>query len=131
MRSHLEAFVTNDPIPQQLPCMKGHYVDLLQKLQVDKKHWAIGLFNPVQICKKKTDKLTTQMQRVARQSDSVILVSFCTTSLTDEQINALAIGIGNSCQKFIWILGRQIGATYSEEKSGNLNCQRDMKTAQR
>ena len=32
--------------------IEGHYFDMLQKFQADKKHWAIGPFNPVDVCQK-------------------------------------------------------------------------------
>ncbi|KAL8258622.1 hypothetical protein R6Q59_026575 [Mikania micrantha] len=70
-----------------------------------KKQWALGPFNPVSVnntrnnLHKCIEWLDTQAQ------DSVIYVSFgSTTSLSDEQIQELAIGLENSGQKFIWVL---------------------------
>ncbi|KAK1386613.1 hypothetical protein POM88_014791 [Heracleum sosnowskyi] len=36
--------------------IEGHYFDFLQELQLGKKQWAIGPFNPVEICKKPDEK---------------------------------------------------------------------------
>lgn len=86
--------------------IEGHYFDLLKELQVCKKQWAIGPFNPVEICKKPDEQRHKCLEWLDNQaSNSVIYVSFgTTTSLTDEQIHALAAGLENSCQKFIWVL---------------------------
>ncbi|KAL8147317.1 zeatin O-glucosyltransferase-like [Apium graveolens] len=86
--------------------IEGHYLDLLRTLQVTKKHWAIGPFNPVDICQKPNKKRHKCLEWLDNQaSSSVIYVSFGTTTcLTDKQIHAIAVGLENSGQKFIWIL---------------------------
>ncbi|KAK6127284.1 hypothetical protein DH2020_038947 [Rehmannia glutinosa] len=69
------------------------------------KKWAVGPFNPVLINQsglprhKSLDWLDKQVL------NSVIFVSFGTTSsLSDEQVHELAIGLEKSGQKFIWVL---------------------------
>ncbi|WOH00068.1 hypothetical protein DCAR_0519424 [Daucus carota subsp. sativus] len=86
--------------------IEGHYFDLLQKFQPDKKQWAIGPFNPVDIFEKPDQQRHECLQWLDNQaSNSVIYVSFgTTTSLTDEQIHAIAVGLENGGQKFIWVL---------------------------
>ncbi|KAL1815189.1 hypothetical protein ACET3Z_017763 [Daucus carota] len=82
--------------------IEAPFLDVLEK--VNAKQWAIGPFNPVEVCKAKkrysySDWLDNQAP------DSVIYVSFgTTTSLTNEQIHAIAVGLENSGQKFIWVL---------------------------
>ncbi|KAK1397493.1 Glycosyltransferase [Heracleum sosnowskyi] len=86
--------------------IEGHSFDLLQKLQVDKKLWAIGPFNPVDIIEKPDQQRHECLKWLDNQaSNSVIYVSFgTTTSVSDEQIHAIAVGLENSGQKFIWVL---------------------------
>ena len=86
--------------------IEGYYLDLYQKLHVNKKHWAIGPFNPVDICEKPDQERHKCLKWLDDQaSNSVIYVSFGTTTcLTDEQIHAIALGLENSGQKFIWVL---------------------------
>lgn len=86
--------------------IEGHYLDLLHQLQVDKKQWAIGPFNPVDIFEKPDQQRHKCLKWLDNQApDSVIYVSFGTTTcLTDEQIHAIAVGLENSGQKFIWVL---------------------------
>ncbi|WOH00070.1 hypothetical protein DCAR_0519426 [Daucus carota subsp. sativus] len=86
--------------------IEGYYLDLFEKMQVGKKHWAIGPFNPVDICKEPDQKRHKCLEWLDNQvSNSVIYVSFGTTTcLTDEQIHAIAVGLENSGQRFIWVL---------------------------
>ncbi|KAK1397492.1 Glycosyltransferase [Heracleum sosnowskyi] len=86
--------------------IEGHYFDLLHELHVHKKQWAIGPFNPVDIFEKPDQQRHECLKWLDNQaSDSVIYVSFgTTTSLSDEQILAIAVGLENSGQKFIWVL---------------------------
>ncbi|KAA8517142.1 hypothetical protein F0562_017435 [Nyssa sinensis] len=72
-----------------------------------KKQWAIGPFNPVAISDdKKSNQRHKSLKWLDKQApNSVIFVSFgTTTSLSDEQIKALAIALEKSEQKFIWVL---------------------------
>ncbi|XP_030495455.2 zeatin O-glucosyltransferase [Cannabis sativa] len=79
------------------------YMNLLDRILPNKKHWAVGPFNPVSflsndrhVCLKWLDK---------QEPNSVIYVSFgTTTAFTDEQISELAFGLQKSNQKFIWVL---------------------------
>ncbi|KAK9057724.1 hypothetical protein SSX86_022561 [Deinandra increscens subsp. villosa] len=76
--------------------MEHPMLDVLEKEEMNrnKKLWAFGPFNPVDI------KRTTK-----RDKDTVIFVSFgTTTSFTKEQITQMAIGLEKSEQKFIWAL---------------------------
>ncbi|KAG6690874.1 hypothetical protein I3842_10G034200 [Carya illinoinensis] len=89
--------------------VEGAYVDLLEKIDGGKKHWAIGPFNPVRIPEKTSssnigrDKCLEWLDKQA--PNSVIYVSFgTTTAMEDEQIEELAIGLEQSEQKFIWVL---------------------------
>ncbi|CAK9182426.1 unnamed protein product [Ilex paraguariensis] len=85
------------------------YLDILAENQTagTKKQWAIGPFNPVEIWKN-TNSSTRHpcLEWLDKQvPKSVIFVSFgTTTSLSDDQIKELAIGLEQSGQKFIWVL---------------------------
>ncbi|XP_074366348.1 zeatin O-glucosyltransferase-like [Apium graveolens] len=86
--------------------IEAPFLDALAK--VNDKQWAIGPFNPVEICKAKDPSYVRHkcLEWLDKQvCDSVIFVSFgTTTSLTDKQVESLAIGLENSGQKFIWVL---------------------------
>ncbi|KAM3691107.1 hypothetical protein ACB098_09G172800 [Castanea mollissima] len=84
--------------------IEGPYMDLLEKIEGDKKHWAIGPFNPVRnIGSNKRHKCLEWLDK--ESPNSVIYVSFgTTTAMEDEQIKELAIGLEKSEQKFIWVL---------------------------
>ncbi|KAK1396572.1 Glycosyltransferase [Heracleum sosnowskyi] len=86
--------------------IEAPFLDVLAN--VNDKQWAIGPFNPVEICKAKYPSYVRHkcLDWLDKQvCDSVIFVSFgTTTSLTDEQVESLAIGLENSGQKFIWVL---------------------------
>ncbi|XP_007028693.2 PREDICTED: zeatin O-glucosyltransferase [Theobroma cacao] len=87
----------------------GTYINLLAKLQtnVNRKQWAIGPLNPLKIhehsnptrrhkCLEWLDKQTPK---------SVLYICFgSSTSMPDDQINELAIGLEQSKTKFIWVL---------------------------
>nr|XP_043609727.1 zeatin O-glucosyltransferase-like [Erigeron canadensis] len=84
-------------------------LELLEREENDrnKKLWALGPFNPVDIKKTiKGDKGHTCLKWLDKQeTNSVIFVSFgTTTSFTKTQIIELAIGLEKSKQKFIWAL---------------------------
>ncbi|KAL4607848.1 hypothetical protein ACB092_09G204500 [Castanea dentata] len=84
--------------------MEGAYMDLMEKIEGDRKHWAIGPFNPVRnIGSNKRHKCLEWLDK--ESPNSVIYVSFgTTTTMEDEQIKELAIGLEKSEQKFIWVL---------------------------
>ncbi|KAA8517144.1 hypothetical protein F0562_017437 [Nyssa sinensis] len=89
--------------------IEAPYLDLLAKEQIskNKKHWALGPFNPVAISENNKSKQRHEcLEWLDNQApNSVIYVSFgTTTSLTDKQIKELAIGLEQSGQKFIWAL---------------------------
>ncbi|GMY21357.1 zeatin O-glucosyltransferase-like [Fagus crenata] len=88
--------------------LEATYMDLMEKLDGDKKHWAIGPFNLVRnIVENKTNsngrhKCLEWLDKEAPKS--VIYVSFgTTTAMEDKQIEELAIGLEQSEQKFIWV----------------------------
>ncbi|CAK7342644.1 unnamed protein product [Dovyalis caffra] len=90
--------------------VEGAYIDLLEKETIKEgiKHWALGPFNPVTIPErsKGSKKKHFCLEWLDKQAiNSVIYVSFgTTTTLDDEQIKELAIGLRESKQKFIWVL---------------------------
>ncbi|KAI3471698.1 hypothetical protein Pfo_028348 [Paulownia fortunei] len=89
--------------------IEGLYVDLLAKGKTSgtEKNWAIGPFNPVLIPEKKHSESRDKcLEWLDKQGpNSVIFVSFGTTSsLSNEQIAELALGMERSEQKFIWVL---------------------------
>ncbi|KAK6124653.1 hypothetical protein DH2020_041602 [Rehmannia glutinosa] len=87
--------------------IEGFYIDLLSKEKCTgvEKNWAIGPLNPVFI-PEKNDSNSKCLEWLAKQGlNSVIFVAFGTTSsLSNEQIAELAIGLEKSEQKFIWVL---------------------------
>lgn len=87
----------------------GPFLDLLAKevaYDTD-KYWALGPFNPVIFPEGKRNEIkNSELEWLDKQApNSVILVSFgTTTSLTEEEIHEIAIGLEKSEQKFIWVL---------------------------
>ncbi|KMT15062.1 hypothetical protein BVRB_3g061840 [Beta vulgaris subsp. vulgaris] len=90
--------------------IEGRYVELLQKLSknAEAKHFAVGPLNPVETkSKSEKDRHTCLLWLDKQEVGSVIYISFgSTTSMTDEQITELALGLERSRQKFIWVLRR-------------------------
>ncbi|CAK9139913.1 unnamed protein product [Ilex paraguariensis] len=89
--------------------MEGTYVDLLEKEEIsgNKKVWAIGPIIPSTIRQGRNSASRCKcLEWLDNQSPkSVIYISFgTTTSMADEQIKELAIGLQKSKQKFIWVL---------------------------
>uniref|UniRef100_A0A165YEY0 Glycosyltransferase N-terminal domain-containing protein n=1 Tax=Daucus carota subsp. sativus TaxID=79200 RepID=A0A165YEY0_DAUCS len=84
--------------------IEGPFLDVLAK--VNAKQWALGPFNPMEISNNSSDRRHRCLKWLDKQvPNSVIFVSFgTTTSLTDEQIERLAVGLETSGQKFIWVL---------------------------
>ncbi|KAK9707132.1 hypothetical protein RND81_07G174400 [Saponaria officinalis] len=86
--------------------IEGKYVKVLEKIS-SKKCIAIGPFNPVEIEKHEAETRRHECLEWldGQEKNSVIYVSFGTmTSITDEQIKELAVGLEKSGQKFIWVL---------------------------
>ncbi|MCE0482409.1 hypothetical protein HAX54_041178 [Datura stramonium] len=89
--------------------VEGLYLDLLEKMNRNKdfKHWALGPFNPVELeIPMAVDRRHYSLKWLDKQPpSSVIFVSFgSTTSLSEDEIKELAIGLEQSRQRFIWVL---------------------------
>ncbi|GAU24227.1 hypothetical protein TSUD_23640 [Trifolium subterraneum] len=86
--------------------IESPYLELIEKLTCSKKHWAIGPFNPLSIEKKDSKGKHSCIEWLDKQEPkSVIYVSFgTTTTLTEEEIEQLAVGLEKSKKKFIWVL---------------------------
>ncbi|KAL0383519.1 UNVERIFIED_CONTAM: Zeatin O-glucosyltransferase [Sesamum calycinum] len=89
--------------------VEGRFINLIEKLtgNENKKHWAIGPFNPLEPTGKRPDGPRHECLKWLDKQEpkSVLLVSFgTTTSLPDEQIKELATGLEESEVKFIWVL---------------------------
>lgn len=84
--------------------IEAPFLNVVAKL--NPKQWAIGPFNPVEICTNSNQQRNKWLEWLDHQApNSVIFVSFgTTTSFTDDQIHELGIGLENSGQKFIWVL---------------------------
>ncbi|KAL8109942.1 zeatin O-glucosyltransferase-like [Apium graveolens] len=81
--------------------IEAPFLDVCAK--VNSRQWAIGPFNPMEVCKTSGHKCLEWLDK--QIPNSVIYVSFgSTTTLTDEQIKKLAVGLENSGQKFLWVL---------------------------
>ncbi|MBA0793336.1 hypothetical protein Gohar_017752 [Gossypium harknessii] len=73
----------------------------------EKQHWALGPFNPLEVPEKNScGSRHCCLEWLDKQEmNSVLYVSFgTTTTMGDEQIQELAIGLRRSNQKFIWVL---------------------------
>ncbi|KAK9157274.1 hypothetical protein Scep_003848 [Stephania cephalantha] len=86
------------------------------------KYWALGPLNPI------SPTPTTPRHRCLawldhQPKDSVIYVSFGTmTSVPDEQIVELALGLEQSGQRFIWVVRNADQADiYASNKTGRMN----------
>ncbi|XP_055807870.1 zeatin O-glucosyltransferase-like [Solanum dulcamara] len=87
--------------------IEGSYLDLVAKEINGLNLWAIGPFNPLLSEQNKdSNKHHQTLYWLDRQeTNSVIYVSFgSTTTLSNEEIEELAIGLEKSMQKFIWVL---------------------------
>ncbi|KAK9698806.1 hypothetical protein RND81_08G132300 [Saponaria officinalis] len=87
------------------------FIELYQKLPVNSKirHFALGPFNPIEktvgVAEEYKNRHRCLQWLDQQEIQSVIYVSFGTlTSMTDDQIAELAIGLEKSGQKFIWAL---------------------------
>ncbi|PIA53660.1 hypothetical protein AQUCO_00900320v1 [Aquilegia coerulea] len=97
--------------------IEAKYVNLVAQTQPHKKIWAIGPFNPVIFGSTRTPRHRCLEWLDKQPPSSVIYVSFGTmTSIADDQIAELAIGLERSEQKFIWVLrDADRGDIYTEE----------------
>lgn len=88
--------------------IEGLYLDLLAKEKsAGNKQWAIGPLNPVKLFDRRDQIKPHECIEWLddQEPNSVIFVSFgTTTSLSDEEIQELAMGLERSEQKFIWVL---------------------------
>ncbi|KAG5242636.1 hypothetical protein OIU78_003598 [Salix suchowensis] len=87
--------------------VEGAYMDFLDRQTAKEgiKHWALGPFNPVTIPERSKTKRFCLDWLDKHARNSVIYVSFgTTTTLDDEQIKELAIGLRESKQSFVWVL---------------------------
>ncbi|GFP92194.1 zeatin o-glucosyltransferase [Phtheirospermum japonicum] len=82
------------------------YIEMIEKRKSSgaQQVWALGPLNPVSIPDTKTrHECLDWLDR--QEPDSVIFISFGTTvSVTNEEIEAIALGLEKSEQKFIWVL---------------------------
>ncbi|CAO2831698.1 unnamed protein product [Amaranthus hypochondriacus] len=84
--------------------IEGKYIDLIAKLPgyANKTLFAIGPLNPINTKSKTRHRSLDWLDK--QETGSVLYVSFGTSvSMTEDQINELAIGLEKSSQKFIWI----------------------------
>ncbi|XP_010279537.1 PREDICTED: zeatin O-glucosyltransferase-like [Nelumbo nucifera] len=107
---HLMKFDVGDLYNTCRP-IEGRFMDLLtqEKLNGRKKIWAVGPLNPVILHSAKESPRRRRhkcLEWLDKQpAQSVLYVSFGTlTSLPDDQINELAVGLERSKQRFIWVL---------------------------
>ncbi|KAG5552485.1 hypothetical protein RHGRI_010536 [Rhododendron griersonianum] len=89
--------------------IEGTYLDLLEKEMSsrNKKVWAIGPLNSdTKGDKRKSHSQHRCLEWLDKQAPkSVLCVSFgTTTTMADEQIKELALGLEQSKQKFLWVL---------------------------
>ncbi|KAF9596002.1 hypothetical protein IFM89_006929 [Coptis chinensis] len=98
--------------------LEGRFINLIAQRQLDKKLWAIGPLNPIAFDSTRAPPHKCLEWLDKQPPNSVIYVSFGTmTSLSDDQIAELAIGLERSEQKFIWVLRyADIGDIYKEKE---------------
>ncbi|XP_010279538.1 PREDICTED: zeatin O-glucosyltransferase-like [Nelumbo nucifera] len=89
--------------------MEATFIDLLaqEQLNGNKKIWAVGPLNPLALSLAREFKHRHKcLEWLDKQpSQSVLYVSFGTmTSISDDQISELAVGLERSKQRFIWVL---------------------------
>ncbi|XP_057503471.1 zeatin O-xylosyltransferase-like [Actinidia eriantha] len=89
--------------------IEGTSIDLLAKEEINtnKQIWAIGPLNQGTVCNKRSSNAQHKcLEWLDKQTPgSVLYISFgTTTSMADEQIKELAMGLEQSEQKFIWVL---------------------------
>ncbi|KAK1366183.1 Glycosyltransferase [Heracleum sosnowskyi] len=90
--------------------LEGKYIDLINSKEMmgpDVKQWALGPFDLLEVTpKKEPSERHKSLKWLDEQSEkSVIYVCFGTSvSISDEQVEELAIGLEKSGKKFIWVL---------------------------
>ncbi|KAK8609177.1 hypothetical protein V6N13_025484 [Hibiscus sabdariffa] len=88
--------------------IEGTYLELLREHIRGRQHWALGPLNPLRVPEKNSSSGSRHhcLEWLDKQAiNSVLYVSFgTTTTMGDEQIQELAIGLRRSNQKFIWVL---------------------------
>ncbi|KAI7997117.1 Zeatin O-glucosyltransferase [Camellia lanceoleosa] len=100
---------TSGTIINSCRSIEGTYIDLWKEVQVDKNRqiWAVGPLNTGVVDNGRNSNSQHKCLEWLDKQDpkSVLYVSFgTTTSLTNQQIKELAIGLEQSGQKFIWVL---------------------------
>ncbi|KAJ8570393.1 hypothetical protein K7X08_037365 [Anisodus acutangulus] len=104
----LEGKISSGELYNSSRVIEGLYLDLVAKEINGLNLWAIGPFNPLSLTKqnKYSNKRHQTLDWLDKQEpDSVIYVSFgSSTSLSNEEIEQLAIGLEKSLQKFIWVI---------------------------
>ncbi|CAN4109137.1 unnamed protein product [Withania somnifera] len=104
----LEGKISSGELFNSSRVIEGLYLDLVAKEINGLNLWAIGPFNPLLLTKKNKDS-TKRLQTLdwldKQEPNSVIYVSFgSSTSLSNKEIEQLAIALEKSLQKFIWVL---------------------------
>ncbi|KAL3533744.1 hypothetical protein ACH5RR_007265 [Cinchona calisaya] len=91
--------------------IEGPFLDLIAKAKMSETHrqWAIGPLNPIVVIneeKQGSNKRHHCLDWLDKQApNSVIFISFgSTTSLSDQEVEEIAIGLEKSEQKFIWVV---------------------------
>ncbi|CAA3013115.1 zeatin O-glucosyltransferase-like [Olea europaea subsp. europaea] len=85
--------------------IEGTYVDLLAREEIvgSRKAWAVGPILPLKLYSNSQHKCLEWLDK--KDPKSVIYISFGTTvSMSDEEINELALGLEQSKQNFLWVL---------------------------
>ncbi|KAF8398336.1 hypothetical protein HHK36_017263 [Tetracentron sinense] len=89
--------------------IEGKFIDLLGQKQfsLNKRKWAVGPLNPVVLSgSRNSNRRHECLEWLDKQAPrSVLYISFgTTTSMPDDQIIELAMGLERSNQRFIWVL---------------------------
>ncbi|KAM3339491.1 zeatin O-glucosyltransferase-like [Capsicum galapagoense] len=104
----LEGKISSGELFNSSIVIEGLYLDLVAKEINGLNLWAIGPFNPLSLTEQNKDsnKCHQTFDWLDKQEpDSVIYVSFGTsTSLSNKEIEQLAVGLEKSQQKFVWVL---------------------------
>ncbi|KAK1290204.1 Zeatin O-xylosyltransferase [Acorus calamus] len=103
--------------------IEGRFIDLLARepFARDKKLWAVGPLNQIEADVKggpARHEILKWMDN--KPPNSVMYVSFGTTSsLSDEQISEIAVGLERSQQRFVWVLREaDRGDIFAERENG-------------